>query len=105
MELLAEERKGVLSEISNAIQHRMETTDSEMDRITGLMDNVKDSITALIQRHVDLRGLIADLPRTGQSLPPAILTTLESFNISQVTHSAHETHLPKLKFLLIPSPC
>lgn len=76
MELLAEERKGVLNEISNAIQHRMETTDNEMDRITGLMDNVKDSISALTQRHVDLRGLITDLPRAGQSLPLAILATV-----------------------------
>nr|XP_027230914.1 fibrinogen C domain-containing protein 1-like isoform X1 [Penaeus vannamei] len=90
MELLAEERKGVLSEISNAIQHRMETTDSEMDRITGLMDNVKDSITALIQRHVDLRGLIADLPRTadpeennGQKLQAVAASVFSVHSVAQ----------------------
>lgn len=66
MELLAEERKGVLNEISNAVQHRMETTDGEMDRITDLMDNVKDSIGALVQRHIELRGLLTNIPRTGQ---------------------------------------
>lgn len=63
MELQAEERKSVVSELSNALRHRMETTDNELDRIVTFLDEIKTGITDLNHRHTELKATVNEIPK------------------------------------------
>ncbi|XP_069173761.1 fibrinogen C domain-containing protein 1 isoform X1 [Procambarus clarkii] len=73
IELQAEERKSVISELSNSLRHRMETTDNELDTIVTHLDEIKSSIRSLSQQHNEFKATISEIPKeqgaeSGQSL-------------------------------------
>nr|XP_053628103.1 angiopoietin-4-like [Cherax quadricarinatus] len=73
IELQAEERKSVISELSNALRHRMETTDNELDTIVTHLDEIKSGIRSLNQRHNELKATVSEIPKdygtdSGQNL-------------------------------------
>ncbi|XP_050722837.1 fibroleukin-like isoform X2 [Eriocheir sinensis] len=63
LELQAEERKSVTSDLGNAVRHRMETTDAELDQVNEHLDSIKTSIMGLGQQYSDLKVAIANIPK------------------------------------------
>lgn len=72
LELQAEERKSVISDLGNAVRHRMETTDAELDQVNEQLDAIKTSIMGLGHQYSDLKVAIAEIPKEsgGFSLQP-----------------------------------
>ncbi|XP_042228703.1 angiopoietin-4-like isoform X2 [Homarus americanus] len=72
IELQAEERKSVINELSNALRHRMETTDNELDTIVTILDNINSGITGINQQQAELKATFNEIPRNqdddGQNL-------------------------------------
>ncbi|XP_066971703.1 fibrinogen C domain-containing protein 1-like isoform X2 [Macrobrachium rosenbergii] len=58
LELQAEERKSLLNELSTSIRHRMDTTDSERDRVGESLDELKTNIKTLEQQGTQLRTVV-----------------------------------------------
>ncbi|KAK4319026.1 hypothetical protein Pmani_010005 [Petrolisthes manimaculis] len=63
IELQAEERKGVITELSNNVRHRMESTDNALDRVTTSLDQISTSITGLDLRQTELQSTINEIPK------------------------------------------
>ncbi|XP_071530902.1 uncharacterized protein [Panulirus ornatus] len=90
IELQAEERKSVVNELSNALRHRMETTDNELERIVTFLDEIKTGITDINNRHTQLKAIVNKISRKkdseeGQTTEPrlqAIMATLNGLHTS-----------------------
>ena len=61
MELQAEERKSVTNDLSNAVRHRMETTDAELDQVNTQLEGIKTNIMSLGQQYGDLKTTVREL--------------------------------------------
>ncbi|CAL4135306.1 unnamed protein product, partial [Meganyctiphanes norvegica] len=61
MELQAEERKGIMADMSNTVRHRMEATDFELERVADLLDEIKTAIAGLNLRHNDLKQAVTSI--------------------------------------------
>lgn len=61
LELQAEERKSITSDLSNAVQHRMETTDAELDQVNTQLDGIKTSLMSLGQQYGDLKDTVREI--------------------------------------------
>lgn len=53
----------MITELSNNVRHRMETTDSALDRVTTSLDQISTTITGLDQRQAQLQSTISEIPR------------------------------------------
>ncbi|KAG0721551.1 Fibrinogen C domain-containing protein 1 [Chionoecetes opilio] len=62
LELQAEERKSVTSDLSNAVRHRMEVTNTELDQVTTQLEGIKDSVMSLTHHYGDIKGLVREIP-------------------------------------------
>ncbi|MPC13302.1 Fibrinogen C domain-containing protein 1 [Portunus trituberculatus] len=62
LELQAEERKSFNNDLSNAVRHRMERTDSELDQVNTQLDGIKSSIMNLGQQYVDIKTAVREIP-------------------------------------------
>ncbi|KAK7021048.1 hypothetical protein SK128_007162 [Halocaridina rubra] len=71
LELQAEERKSVINELSNSVRHRMETTDSEMDRVTGHLDEIKTAVKTVGQQNLDLKSSVDKLATSESGEEPS----------------------------------
>lgn len=74
MELQAEERKSITSDLGNAVRHRMETTDAELDQVNEQLDAIKTSIMGLGHQYRDLKATVAEIPidHGGLNLHPSL---------------------------------
>lgn len=63
IELQAEERKSVNNDLGNAVRHRMETTDAELDQVNEQLDAIKTSIMGLGHQYSDLKATVAEIPK------------------------------------------
>lgn len=65
LELQAEERKSFTNDLSNAVRHRMERTDAELDQVNTQLEGIKSSIMNLGQQYVDIKTTLREIPTQG----------------------------------------
>ncbi|XP_068211643.1 fibrinogen C domain-containing protein 1-like [Palaemon carinicauda] len=61
LELQAEERKSSLNELSSSVRHRMDTTDSERDRVGESLDDLRAKIQSLGQQNTQIKNAVDNI--------------------------------------------